>query len=222
MTRQSSNSINLYEGYRQLLSHQKNDKSVQRLKLIVPLALLALVLLAVSGVIVYQNIQKSRELKMIQQQIDALGASYAQAQELSGKHEELSNQYGNLTFNRMLFNIYPPLNKPLLEKVRDCAQDGRIFTINAYSYSEENITLVVDASADSVNELPKFVERLRETELFSSVQYTGYTSDRAADYFCTVGCMLGTEPFEDEAEAEGTVTAETQLNPTEEVEPALE
>lgn len=204
--------INLYESYRRQVHRERSDKSKRRARWIVPLAALALALLVFAGVMIGQNIKKSMELDQLRSQSDALQPAYEQASALSQRRAELENIYGSLAYNHLLFALYPALSEALVTQVRDCALDGTIFTIHAYAYDEENLALVLDASAESVNEVPLFVERLRQTQVFRSVVYTGYTSDQDSDYFCTVGCTLNVNEQTDEQTDElGGVSTQTEL-----------
>ena len=87
-----------------------------------------------------------------------------------------------------LVEALPLLDENLFVQVNACAA-GK-FNISVYRYNEETRTLEIDASAPSVNDVPALVEALRDTALFSSIQYSGYTSDTDGVYYCTVGCVL--------------------------------
>ena len=197
----SSDGINFYRGYRQLVNSQKSGRGRQRARVIAPLAVLLAVMLGVSAVFLVNNRQKSRELAEIGAQMERIRPDYEQAAALAAERERMEGRSRLLQSSRFLFTVYPPLTQELFDRVRACA--GDVFNISAYAYEEGTRTLVVDASADSVNEVPLFVERLRETELFERVQYTGYTSENEKAYFCTVGCTLGFGDSAGNADGEG-------------------
>lgn len=189
MKKTQSDGINLYEGYLALVKKEKHPNGGQnRFLLLLPLIVLTAALLTVAGVKVAQNLRRSAELAKIEDRISAISDDYTAAEELSAQSGSLSAQADELEMNRFLFTMYPDLDQKLFEKVRACA--GTIFVISEYGYSEQDQALILQANAASVNEVPKFVERLRDTELFQSVQYTGYTSDSSQRYFCTVACTL--------------------------------
>lgn len=181
--------INFYRGYRQLVNSKKSDVGKRRVRIIAPISVLAVALLGVAAVVFAEIREKTDALDGIQLQMEQRQTGYEQARALSDECAKLEERYNQLAAGRFLFTINPPLTRELFTQVRACA--GDIFNISAYAYDETTRTLTVNASADSVNEVPKFVERLRDTELFESVQYTGYTSESEETYFCTVGCTLG-------------------------------
>ncbi len=76
----------------------------------------------------------------------------------------------------------------MFDRIAECAASD--FFITDYRFSETTGTLELDAVAPSVNLVPNLVNRLRDTGLFSAVQYAGYTSDSDSQYYCTVGCTL--------------------------------
>ncbi len=205
-----NDSINFYRGYQQKLASQKSKVNNKRLGLILPLALLVAVLIGVSGYLLAQNRQKQRELEALQAHIAGIQGDYEQAIALQSQLNTANATYQALAAGKFTFAVYPTLDATLFNQVRECAKG--IFNISAYSYDEATCTLSVDASADSVNEVPKFVERLRATKLFDGVQYTGYTSDDTQEYFCTVGCTLPFAYGSGDTEPETTVNVETKLN----------
>lgn len=198
----AGNGINFYRGYRQRVNSSKNDRRRRRARLIVPMAALLAALMCVSAMVLLKNRQKANELAELQTQTAALSPEYDRALALDTQRGQVSARYELLALNQMLFCGYPKLNESLFTSVRDCA--GSIFSISAYAYAETTRTLTLNASAKSVNEVPRFVERLRGTKLFESVQYTGYTSESEKTYFCTVGCTLTFS-----GEADGGVNEET-------------
>lgn len=205
-------SINFYRGYQQWLASQKNHESKRKARLVAPLALLLAVLLGVAGILLAQNREKRRQLETINAHMESLRPDYQEALDVQSRLSVANATYQALAAGQFTFQVYPTLNAGLFDQVRECAKD--IFNISAYSYDETTRTLSVDASAESVNEVPKFVERLRATGLFESVHYTGYTSDDSQEYYCTVGCTLAYFSGAQAAGEEGigTLELETELD----------
>ena len=179
--------VNLYAGYQRAAKQKKPERSKKGLA-ILPLLLL---LLAVAAVYLYfwrqaQALQTRADA--LDAEITQLSARYAQAEQYSGEASGVDTLYSDLVTADALFTLYPALTPELITDVEDCA--GDIFTVTAYGFEETSGTLAVNANADSVNEVPKFIERLRDTNDFQSVQYTGYTSDTSGEYFCTVAGVL--------------------------------
>lgn len=188
MKRMQGNGINLYEGYLQKSKREHGGKSAKLFTMLLPLLLLILVLGGFAGKILLDNREKNKELAALDEQIASLSAAYEETQTLAVHRDDVVTTYESLSAARFLFELYPAPTKELFTEVIDCAD--RIFNISEYEYNETTGILVIDASAASVNEVPQFVQRLRDTGLFSLVQYTGYTSNDSEQYFCTVGCTL--------------------------------
>lgn len=209
MKRTQENGINLYASYLQQVKKEQGGKSSKRTALILPLVLLAVVMLGISGRLLLNNMEKTRQLAALEDETAALSTAYDSAQSLEARRDETTETYEALSSARFLFELYPTLTEDLFAQVRDCA--AGIFNISQYAYDETNGILIIHASAASVNEVPQFVQRLRDTELFSLVQYTGYTSEDTTEYFCTVGCTLLNEnaySFEELLSAEQENAAE--------------
>lgn len=191
MKRMQATGINLYESYLAQTKKEQSDKTGKRVALLLPLAALLLALLAVSGRQLIINREKSEAVDALTAEIDALTPAYENVQALQTLRGETEATHEALAGARFLFTLYPAPTRDLFVQVRKCAEG--IFNISDYRFEEATSVLTIDASAASVNEVPLFVQRLRDTELFSLVQYVGYTSKDTQEYFCTVDCMLHNE-----------------------------
>jgi hypothetical protein len=202
--------INLYEGYQRLLKKEKADGNKKPAAMI-PLVLIALVMAAFSLYFVVQNAQKQGTVNRLETDKTNLQPRYDAAKQLTDQFGALNEVHQNLLGSDLLFNIYPLLTRTIIERVQVLA--GTTFGITAYGYDETTGTLTLSAEAPSVNDVPNFIRSLRNTGLFESVQYAGYTSDTTGTYYCTVGCMLDTSAMEGLTDAltgaAGAETAET-------------
>lgn len=202
--------INLYAGYERLLKKEKKGDN-SRGKSWIPLVLLAAVMAGIGGYLLLENMGREARIKAVQADIAALEPAYTVAQQLTDTYDAVDSAYQNLMAANLLFGLNPVLTRSIVERVQTCA--GTIFLINSYSYDERTGALVISAEADSVNDVPGFIQRLRNTELFSTVQYTGYTSDTTGKYYCTVGCTLTSallEAFSEVEPGEDLPDAQTQ------------
>ncbi len=186
--------INFYTAYRD--SQRAKKPSAQWLAGVIPLAvvLIAVILVAVS--IRFGNLQKSAVLDGLNRQIQQMNTEYEEVQTLMTQSDSLSVLAGELQTDRNMAAALPKLNENIFRQINACA--ASIFTISVYRYDERTRMLEIDASAPSVNDMPELVEALRDTALFESVQYVGYTSDTDGVYYCTVGCLLAEEAEADE------------------------
>lgn len=209
MKRTQGNGINLYESYLQQSKRTQGEKSGKLLTLVLPLALVALLLLGFAGKLLLDNREKSAELTALDGEIASLTGAYDNAQALEARRDEAAAIYERLAGARFLFTLPPAPTKALFTQVRACAEG--VFNISQYDFNAATGVLTIDASAASVNEVPQFVQRLRDTGLFSLVQYTGYTSRDTTEYFCTVDCTLdrgGEYALTDALSAEGAESAD--------------
>ncbi len=187
MRRIGASDVNFYAG----LVRSRKRRSAQRARRaarFLPLLLLLFVLLAAALALHTQNRNREGELLRLNAELNEQSADYERARALSERDALLKEQYSGLQMSALVFSMYPQLPKTLFEQVRTCA--GDVFTIGVYRYDETTGVLSLDAAADSVNEVPLFVERLRATGLFERVSYAGYTSDTGGTYYCTIDCAL--------------------------------
>ncbi|MDO4571951.1 MAG: hypothetical protein Q4C13_01180 [Clostridia bacterium] len=184
--KKSGNNINLYAAYRESARGQK--PSARRIAPLIPLILFFLAVAAVTVYIRLGNIQKTAALDALNRQIMQLDGEYREVMALGERSAALSALADELESDAKLAAALPSLDLNLFTQVNACAA-GK-FNISVYRYDESARTLEIDASAPSVNDVPELVEALRDTALFSSVQYVGYTSDTDGVYYCTVGCVL--------------------------------
>lgn len=179
--------INFYARY-QRQNQRVRSLSHHKLVILAPLFLAFLLMAGFCADILIENAEKSRQLDQINAEIDSIQSSFDEAQKIADHATALSALYTGLQSSEIMFALYPDLDQNLFLTVKRCA--GEAFSIEEYKYEEAATTLAVYAHAPSVNEMPRFVEALRNTGLFSAVTYTGYTSDSNGDYYCTVGCTL--------------------------------
>lgn len=179
--------INFYARYEQQKKRGRKAKN-KNLWLILPLLLVAGLMAGLAADILMQNAAKNARLKSLDASIAGMQEDYDDVSLLSYRASALGNEYAALQSSEVLMSLYPALSRQLFYTVKDCA--GEAFTLDKFSYDEANLTLIVDAHAPSVNEMPRFVEALRATGLFSEVYYIGYTSDSDGDYYCQAGCTL--------------------------------
>lgn len=192
MSKKSGNNINFYAAYQEATRERRTTGKGT-------LAILALVLLlvALAGAFLsvkLKNLQKQAALDGVNGKIAQLSDAYNEVTQLSEQSAALQQTADELESDAAFATIYPAPDENLFTQVNACA--GETFNISVFRYNEETATLEIDASAPSVNDMPKLVSALRGTGLFSSVQYVGYTSDTDGVYYCTVGCVLKTGEVE--------------------------
>lgn len=187
MRRTGASDVNFYAGLAR--SRRRQDaQQARRAARFLPLLVLLLALFAAALALHEKNRGRERALLSLNAELEKRSAAYEKVRALSERNALLKEQYSGLQMSALVFSMYPQLPRTLFERVRSCA--GDVFTISVYRYDETTGVLSLDAAVASVNEVPRFVERLRGTGLFQRVSYTGYTSDTGGTYYCTVDCAL--------------------------------
>ena len=184
--KRTSNNINFYTAYRDSMHEKKAPK--RKTKPILPMLVLlgAVVILSVN--LWLGNLNKSADLEVDTRQVQQMESVYQEIQVLSLRSTELNTLAEELENDAAMTSEIPELNADIFVRINDCAKDR--YTISVYRYDETTYTLQIDVSASSVNDMPELVKVLRNTELFSSIIYDGYTSNADGRYYCTIGCVL--------------------------------
>ncbi len=188
MTKLKPRNLNFLQAYEDVRKSAGKKKAGRTFAVIAPLALLAAALLTVFLLLVAGNAERVMRLAALEEQMAVLRPQYDETLALTERRSALNAELAALEAGLAASETAPTVDKALFAAVSECA--GDIFTISLYRYEEQARLLSIDASAPSVNDVPDLVECLRATGLFSSVRYTGYTSDADGVYSCTVDCAL--------------------------------
>jgi Zn-dependent M28 family amino/carboxypeptidase len=186
MSKNKTNNINFYAAYRE--GHREKKSPARWLRGLIPLLIILGIIIAVTMFIRLSNFKTSNEVDAMTRQIQLLAPQYEDTKALSERSATLLALADELQADADLAESLPQLNENLFVQVNACAAET--FNISVFRYNEETRTLEIDASAPSVNDVPALVEALRDTKLFSTIEYSGYTSDTDGVYYCTVGCVL--------------------------------
>ena len=186
MSKSNTNNINFYTAYRE--SHREKKSPARWLAALLPLLVILALIVVATMVIRLSNLQLTNEVDAMTRQIQLLEPQHLDTKALSERSAMLQGLADELQADADLVADLPVLDENLFVQVNACAASK--FNISVYRYNEETRTLEIDASAASVNDVPALVEALRDTALFSAIQYSGYTSDTDGVYYCTVGCVL--------------------------------
>ena len=101
----------------------------------------------------------------------------------------LMNQYNAIVGVNQNLYTYPVCNREVMKEVNDCAQGLATVTFN--SFDADVGVLTMTARADTVDNINKFIRNLCGVDIFSNVDYTGYSfveSDEMWDIHVT--CTL--------------------------------
>jgi len=184
--KKANNNINFYTAYRDGLREKKS--SAPWTKTIYPFLLLVAVIAVVMMYLSFRNLIKSTAIEADNRLLQQMDVMNQEIQMLSMQSAELVMVADELENYASVVTALPLLDHMIFLKISECATDR--YNISIYHYDELTRTLQINVSAPSVTDIPELVKALRDTALFSSTEYTGYTSDTDGRYFCTIGCVL--------------------------------
>lgn len=128
-------------------------------------------------------------------EIDAYNTSPAVIQSvteydmLTGRNRYLYAQYDAIADLQENIYTYPVCNSSITEKIRQCALGYA--EVKFDSFDAEQGMVQMTASADSVDNINRFIKKLCEQDIFSSVDYTGYAyNDTTGGWDIHVTCTL--------------------------------
>lgn len=181
---------------------QKELEKKKRRKVLVPIGVLAAVLLVLTGVMGARVLLYSRQLKELTEynqradivaaceEYDALSAELSSAAALGKSMDALEKS----------LLCYPRIDSSTERVVASCASG--LVTAQISSYNAESGMMSFNAKAENVEQINQFIKLLNEQEIFSSVDYTGYSQGSDKKWSVNVNCiMAGRQEENDDAEA---------------------
>ncbi len=169
---------------------KEKNPAVRRALAYLPLGALALVLLLVYLLVNAGKLQKEAELNALKAYTHdpAVLAEYAEALSVIEIRNQLADYLSALTTKQEAASHSAEIGGELIAAL--LSRMGDKLTVTSYAYTAENSTLVFKASASSQLSIPELVQQLRDTGLFSDVNYNGYSSAVDGYYHCTIECVL--------------------------------
>ncbi len=152
-------------------------------------------LLLVAGLMVWGGLQwqyRSDSRKAENQAVQVgsiLGDSgYRQALLAEKRMKELETEYRNAWTVRQALDSYPSLSQAFFQTILSSA--GTQAEITGFVYSASDGLLVMTGTAYGILDTAEFVGRLRQTGLFESISYTGYTEMGESSADSASSCYL--------------------------------
>ena len=191
--------LNLYQSYcRQ--NQSVNVHGILHAPWFTPLLVLLACVLVWIGMGIYEGQLKNqlRELNdwMAQPEIVAL---HEEVEEQKLRSAELRSQQAEVDELTANVATYPELNSALLRKISAVGGSEVSLVINGYEATTGS--LFFEARSKKVIDIPDYVQKQKDTGLYSSVLYTGYAYDET-EYVLSLACML--QGQKTAAEEEGT------------------
>lgn len=153
----------------------------------VGLGLFAAVLLGVWGMLLGSLNGKNARLQALDERITQLSEEYDYALTLEAQSSSRSEDASAMETEAALPEGYPPMDTAFYTVLDKCTSG---YIVSSYDYDGDTRLLRMTVSAGSVEDMPALAERLRSCGSFTTVYYTGYTSDAEGSYTCVVSCLL--------------------------------
>ena len=175
----------------------------KRRKVILPIAVLAAVMLTITGILAGKLFLKTKELKELQAYNGRPDVTEA-CEKYDALNEEIKAyrvQSSTAQALKERIEAYPKVDSRTEEIVAACAE-GLVSAEIRGSTSKDGV-ITFDTSAKKVEQISRFIELLSEQEIFASVDYTGYRQDSEGKWNVEVNCtMAGRQEGQHDDEAD--------------------
>lgn len=153
-----------------------------------PALTFALCLVGVAGVTVWNHATSSQINKLNAWIQDTqIQQAYQEANELKLESEKLAVSQSQVEQMKANLATYPDLDAKMIETIVDVG--GVDMKVRIKSMDAQSGLLTFDAVSEKVIDIPGYVEKLDNTGLFSSIQYSGYSYSEE-EYSLVLSCVL--------------------------------
>ena len=181
--------VNLYQKWKKSGGKDKEVEKGSFVKHIVPPAITLGVCLALFGAVSVWNLLENKKINDIDDWINdsQIQQQYQEAEEVIQESERLVKQ--RLQVEQMKQNLatYPDLDADIIGRIADVS--GSTMNVEIKSMDAETGLLTFHAVSSAVIDIPGYVDKLTQTGLFSSVDYSGYRY-QDGEYTLDLSCIL--------------------------------
>lgn len=180
--------INLYRAWQEM----KAEKSVQKESLgktvLFPAVTFVICLAAFAGVVI-ANQAETMKIRSIQDWIDdaSVQEQYQKANERKTVSSQLATAIHQVNRTTKNLDTYPDLTTEMILMIEDVG--GQDMEVKIQSVDMATGTLTFNAVSRQVIDIPVYVQKLEDTGLFHSVDYSGYSYDNN-EYTLMLTCVL--------------------------------
>lgn len=196
----SGDENNMMEQMRYTPEQLEKRKSLQ--KILIPSIAVIAVCVVACGVMFAVNLQRKAKLAEIKaytrdphvlEQVQ----TYNTVMERSGLITEMGE---GMTEFILTLREYPRVDSKLVDVIEKCTEEKLVFEVEGFDAASG--VLSFSAQAPDVEEIHEFVNRLKKTELFAKIEYSGYSQNSDGSYSLKLHCTMAPVPVEREKEAE--------------------
>ena len=183
--------VNLYQKWKKSGGMDKVVEKESFVKHIVPPVITLAACMALFGAVSVWNLLESKKIDDINDWINdsQIQQQYQEADEVMKESERLVEQ--KLQVEQMKQNLatYPDLDADIIARIADVS--GSTMNVEVKSMDAETGLLTFHAVSSAVIDIPGYVNKLTQTGLFSSVDYSGYQY-QDGEYTLDLSCILKT------------------------------
>lgn len=166
-------SQNLLSRYRQSISHSANKKGVGKYSILI-LSTLAVMLIFLAASLTARNMKKKSLNEMKEYNEDPVNQmEVARYNVLMEQNTYLQSQYNAISGIEENIYTYPVCNDNVTKVIDQCAVLYAEVTYESFDADMGVITMV--AKSDTVDNINLFIKALCKEDIFSNVDYTGYS-----------------------------------------------
>lgn len=191
LTKEKTKEINLYQIW--CRAHEegtvKTKKTVKQI--VYPAIVFGLCAAVYAGLTVW-NMAEAHKTAAIEEWINdsQVQEAYSKALEKETESDKLSTELNQLTQMKQNLDTYPDLTEEMIEKIVDVG--GNDMSVQVQSLDMSTGTLTFHAVSRKVIDIPNYIQKLDDTGLFESVNYSGYSYDDG-EYSLMLSCVLKAE-----------------------------
>lgn len=170
---------------------KKKDKDGNGTKdLILIIAILFVMLIGVAASLTYKSIRKKELDKIVEyNESPVTMMQVADYDKLLNRNDFLQGQLDSIEGLNENYFTYPVCNDNVLEEINKCARGYASISFNSFDASAGIVSITAKAAV--VDDINKFIMNLNDKEIFSSVDYSGYTYQESSGMWdIKVKCTL--------------------------------
>lgn len=177
--------LDLYRSHR--LRSRRETGSVWLRAFYLPAVVILAAGLCIRGAITLQSRALQREIAAVEQWMEEEEDRYREAELKWAYNEALMARTAAVEELSDALSTYPQVTSSLVASI--AAVGGENVTMTLTGYDSATGTLQFAAGSGEVIDIPGYVSTLRQTGLFSAVDYSGYRYTRGA-YYLDLSCTL--------------------------------
>ena len=181
--------VNLYQKWKKSGGMDKVVEKESFVKHIVPPVITLAVCMALFGAVSVWNLLESKKIDDINDWINdsQIQQQYQEADEVMKESERLVEQKRQVEQMKQNLATYPDLDADIIARIADVS--GSTMSVEVKSMDAETGLLTFHAVSSAVIDIPGYVNKLTQTGLFSSVDYSGYQY-QDGEYTLDLSCIL--------------------------------